>query len=277
MVLLSTVLMSCNEKTKEIKKDYVLINQDRISVEKFDSTNVDENRYTENNLTFKEGSIFTYDFEHITPNMEKFLYTWDENDKDYMTAWKFVPIDSLNENTIQKVAITVKPGLDPMIGNNPDYNQTVIQYNYLLENGKAPFLSSTGVIDNEDNIWMHPPRDKYFRILELNPFPYIKAPFEIGNEWNWDLEIGDGWSDDRWKVWEGQIENKYHYKITDRKTLKTDLGEIECFVIESTAKSRIGETKLTAYFHVKYGFVQLNYTNIDGSKTNLKLSEFSKV
>ena len=90
------------------------------------------------------------------------------------------------------------------------------------------------------------------------------------------MGIGDHWADERWKVWEGKIENEYEYEITDKRTLKTDLGEIECLVIESNAKSRIGETKLTAYFNPEYGFVKLDYTNIDGSKTNLELTEHSE-
>ena len=279
IVLLVVLVASCETKSKkidkEIDKDYVLITEDGISVEKFDSTNVDQNRFTENNITFKEGTIFTYDFEHITPTNDTLLFTWDELVEDWKFAWKFVPIDSINENTINKVNITVKAGLEPMIQHIPDYNQTIIQYNYLTENGKAPFTGSSGVIENEDNIWMHPPRDKYFRILELNPFPFIKAPYKVGNQWEWTLVIGDGWGDDRWKVWEDQIENLYNYKISDKKIIKTVMGEIDCFVIESNANSRIGETKLTSYFSPEYGFVRLNYTNIDGSRTNLELIEHS--
>lgn len=276
LFLIVISVLSCKEKIKKVEKDYILKNEAGISVEQFDSTNEDQNRYTKNNSTFKEGVIFTYDFEHITPTKKKLLFTWDASVKDYMKSWKFVSSDSINEKTIDKVAITVRPGLEPMIKNNPDYNQTIIQYEYLIPIGKAPFLSSSGVIENEDNIWMHPPRDKYFSILEINPFPFIKTPYEIGNEWTWTLNIGDGWSDKRWKTWEGQIENKYKYKITGMKNIKTNLGVIECFVIESTANSRIGETKLMAFFNPEYGFVQLNYTNIDGSLTNLKLSDYYK-
>ena len=269
-----TISVSCQTEPKD--KDYVLVTEDGISVEKFDSTNIGQNRFTKNNITFSEGTVFTYNFEHISPTNQKFLFTQDESVDSRKFAWKFVPMDSVNENTVTSIKITVMPGLEPMIQFHPDYDQTSIKYECYTENGKASINSFSGVIENENNIWMHPPRDKYFRILELNPFPFIKAPYEIGNEWEWTLKIGSGWGDARWKVWEGNIENKYKYKITDKKIIKTVLGEIDCFVIESTAKSSIGETKLTSFFNPDYGFIRLNYTNIDGSKTNLELIGHSK-
>ena len=270
-------LASCKTELKETKKKYELILEDGIMVEKFDSTNVNQNRFTENNTTFTEGAAFTYTFEHLTSTQDTVYFTWLEDTNDYRFAWKFVPVDSLDENTIKQVKITVKPGLEPMITHIPDYNQTIIQYDYLTETGKAPFVGSSGVIENEANIWMHPPRDKYFRILELNPFPFIKAPYEIGTTWDWTLTIGSGWADERWHVWEGQIENQYVYTITEKKKIKTGVGQLECFVIESVATSRIGQTKLISFFHPEYGFVRLEYTNIDGSKTNLELSEYATV
>jgi hypothetical protein len=133
-----------------------------------------------------------------------------------------------------------------------------------------------GSVENENNIWMHPPRDKYFRILELNPFPFIKAPYEIGNAWDWTLIVGSGWGDHRWKLWEGHLENQCKYVIKDKINLKTKLGEIECLVIESTASSSVGNTKLTSYFNAEFGFVKLDYLNIDGSKTKLELVEHSR-
>ena len=277
IILIASIIIGCNSKEEKKVKDYELIEEDGIAVEKFDSTNTDQNRFTKNNSTFREGSVFTYEIEHITAKNEKMFFAWDESNEDFRKKWKFVPADSVDENTILRVAISVQKGLEPMIFNNPDYNQTVIKYQYELKEGNARFSSSSGVIENENNIWMHPPRDQYFSILELNPFPFIKAPYEIGNEWNWQLRIGDGWGDKRWKQWDGSIENEYTYKITDRKTLKTKLGEISCWVIEGTAVSRIGETKLKAFFNPTYGFVQLNYTNIDGSSTNLVLSDHIEV
>ena len=257
---------NCQSKSNQVEKNYELFaDDDGILVEKFDSTIVDENKYNHNNIIYKVGNSFKYKFEHITPQ-GKINFFKVINDQ---SGWEFVEFKNTDSTTITFVVIEVANG-NPMAEHIPDYNQTGLIYKSGYEKG----YSMSGAIENEENVWIHPPRDKYFEILELNPFPYIKAPYEIGTKWTWHLGIGDHWADGRWKLWNGKIENKYEYNITDKRTLKTDLGEVECFVIESNAKSRIGETKLTAYFNPKFGFVKLDYTNIDGSKTNLELTEF---
>lgn len=73
--------------------------------------------------------------------------------------------------------------------------------------------------------------------------------------------------------WEGKIENKYEYEIKEKKNITTKLGNLECFVVYGKAKSRIGETKLISYFNTQFGFVKLEYTNIDGSKTFLEIEK----
>ncbi len=252
-------------------KKYKLVLEDGIFVEQFNLTNRDEMRFTENNSTYIEGNQFTYNYNHTSIDGLSFYFKYDE-----YGDWAFTPIDSIDTNTITQVKISVMPGLSPMIQINPNYNQTIIKFNYYSQNDRVPFGGSSGVIENEKNIWVHPPRDKYFKILELNPFPFIKAPFEIGNKWSWQLEIGDFWSDHRWKIWKGNIVNNYEYMITGKKEINTLIGKIDCYIIVATAKSRLGETHLTSYFNAKYGFVKLNYTNIDGSNTNLTLVKFEE-
>ena len=237
-----------------------------ILVEKFDSLNTDDNKYNYNNEVFKVGTKFTYNFEHHTPQDELRFFKVHKDRK----SWDFVDESNSDASVVKNVIIGTLSG-NPMAKYVPDYNQTAVSYRF--KEGD-PF-SMSGVIENEGNLWIHPPRDHYFKILELNPFPYIKAPYEIGNQWKWNLAIGSQWGDERWKTWEGNIENNYQYKITDKKTLSTNFGNLECLVIESTAQSSLGETGLTAYFHPKYGFVQLDYANIDGSKTLLKLVKYS--
>lgn len=265
------LLFACGEERSKPEKDYTLLEENGIFREQFDSTNLADNRYTRNNIVFKSGNRFTYDFQHVSKEGKKYYFRDEPTNDDPITSWQFVPADSISDNSIQQVQITVKPGLEPMIYNSPGYDQSVIQFEYPLKTGQSRFSSHSGVIENEKNIWMHPPRDKYFRILELNPFPFIKAPYTVGNQWQWELEIGSFWGDERWKTWEGSIINKYEYEITQKKRVKTSFGDLEVYEIRSTANSRIGETGLTALFNEKYGFVELDYRNIDGSRTLLEL------
>ena len=111
-----------------------------------------------------------------------------------------------------------------------------------------------------------------FRILEINPFPFIMAPYEIGNTWNWTLNnIASHWGDKKWKTWEGVIESTCRYEITNQIWLQTNMGELECFEIQSSATSTLGKTYLTSYFNMDVGFVKLEYTNIDSTKVVLEL------
>jgi hypothetical protein len=128
----------------------------------------------------------------------------------------------------------------------PKY-QTPIEYSYLDQHGKPLTMRAyTGVVENPQNIWIHPPREALFRILELNPFPYVKFPYKAGKTWKWKLGIGDYWEDERWKTWEKTITNKYTYTITDTACrLSTLLGDLTCCKIYSKAVSKLGKTSLT--------------------------------
>lgn len=259
--------VNCQSEIKNSTKDYVIVNDDGVYVEKFDSTNFDENKYNHNNIIYKVGSSLKYKFEHLTRKGKVKFFARQK----FSGLWEFVDFEKADSNTVQSLVITVLNG-NPMSASIPDYNQTVISF----EIGNDIRTSRSGVIENEENVWMHPPGVDYFKILKINPFPFIKAPYEIGTKWKWNMAIGDHWADERWKSWKGQIENNYKYEIVDTCTVKTVFGRIECFVVEAKADSRIGKTELKAFFSATFGFVKLNYVNIDGSKTNLELIEFKK-
>ncbi|MEN9298669.1 MAG: hypothetical protein RLZZ429_982, partial [Bacteroidota bacterium] len=119
----------------------------------------------------------------------------------------------------------------------------------------------------------HPPRMRLFDLLAINPYPYIRAPYKIGDNWEWDLSLGNHWSDRRWLIWEGRHVQKTKYTLIDKVKLKTKLGYLTCYVVEGVSTGKIGTTKLTSYFNKKYGFVKLDYTNIDGTKLILDLEK----
>jgi hypothetical protein len=100
-----------------------------------------------------------------------------EPDSDFQREWGFIPNGSQHEDKIETISITVQPGIS-------NENQTMLKYEYQYtpDLGHSTFYSTSGVIENEMNTWMHPHRDKYFMILELNPFPFIQQPFKVGNK-----------------------------------------------------------------------------------------------
>lgn len=137
--------------------------------------------------------------------------------------------------------------------------------------------TQTGVIENAKNVWIHPLRHQNFKILEVNPFPFIKSPFKVGNKYSWSLKIGDNWADPNWKVWSGSIENQMNYEIVDKTKIKTKAGEFDVFIVYSEASSRIGTTSLRSYYNEKVGFVKLEYVNIDSTELTIELKEIKKI
>ena len=135
LIIISLFASSCfNKHNEAIPRDYVLINDDGIFVEKFDTTNISENRFTANNKAFVEGNTWIYDYyyEDIEGNRYKFE-EWEGTSKldfqDRANAWSFISIDSLTERSIDKVELKVRPGLQLMINHIPDYNQPSFHLN----------------------------------------------------------------------------------------------------------------------------------------------------
>lgn len=266
--------LSCQTKVKEQIVDEALdIDNDGIIAEKVDTTSHDENRYNRNNKIYLVGRKFSFTYHYEDKNSTKLLMTQAKVKSDKAYDWTLEKAEKKDSNSVNKIILKVKSGLSPFIQNYPDYNQTVILYEFQMINGEFWNNEMTGVIENSKNIWMHPPRTDLFKILELNPFPFIKAPFEVGNKWTWKLNFGDHWADKRWLEWKGENENNYKYQIIDKTTIATKLGDLECYVIESEAKSKLGTTKLTSYFNEKFGFVKLNYVNIDSSKIIIEIDD----
>ncbi|BFO67359.1 hypothetical protein [Chryseobacterium sp. KCF3-3] len=264
--------ISCFSQTDSEK--YII--DDGITVEKPDGIRMLNEVYNSNNIIYTIGKKFTYSYFYQNIKGEKFLIKKGKEilqPEGYSIAdWEFVEIDRQNMETINHLILRPRPG-NPFERINPDYNQTAIGYEYVMANNELMSSEETGAIENEMNVWIHPPRNDFFKILEINPFPYIKAPYQIGTKWTWSLEIGDHWSEKRWLEWKGSIENKYSYEIKDKKNILTKLGNLECYIVHATANSRIGKTELISYFNPKYGFVKLEYTNIDHTKTVLELEK----
>jgi hypothetical protein len=206
-ILLAITMISCGrtQNIDELKKKYIF-DDFKVYIEKPSTTDNNADRYTTDNKAYKLNRKFIFDY-YILKGKDTLKITAPKMtgpDSDFQREWSFISKSNKHEDKIETISITVLPGIS-------NDNQTMLkyEYQYFPDLGYSTFSSTSGVIENEMNTWMHPHRDKYFMILELNPFPFIQQPFKIGNKWTWNLGIGDHWKDDRWKTWTGSIRNDY--------------------------------------------------------------------
>lgn len=255
--LLLIILIFCIDAYSKSLID-TLEYEDGIFVEPLLSSKTDRKDYNEDNVIFTVNKKFVYSYSYQKNNKNSYFKITGNR------QWEFINVDEDSLLAVNSVNISVLPGLEPFIQFDSTYRQTIIKIDYPSVNG-IDASETTGVIENNKNLWVHPPRIGLFRILELNPFPFIQKPFVIGNEWNWELRIGETWGDARWKTWKGIIKNIYKYKITGEELLCTEIGNLTCLITEATANSELGETYLKSYYNESYGFVRYEFRNIDGS------------
>ncbi len=159
---------------------------------------------------------------------------------------------------IHQIALTIKNGIFFQ-------NQALMQYDYLNKQQKSIAYQAAGFIEDSISVCIDIPKMNHFLITELNPRPEIKKPYEKGNTWRSTYFTGDNEGSDKWKKWEGIQQIEVIYSIRGKQTIKTNIGYLECYVVDASAKSPLGESRLVSYFNEKFGFVKLNFTNIDES------------
>lgn len=232
--------------------------------------------YTIDNKVYTLNKTFFFDYfivkEDDTLKSKNLFEKLDRNTEsleqpiDQKKIWELVPYKLDEEDVIETISIQVLNGFND--------TQTIIEYKYYNKNNtEFDYSSSSGLVENVINTWLHPFRDGCFFILQFNPFPFIQQPFEIGNKWTWKLLYGGNGGNNRWITWTGSVENNYTYEIIAKEKLQTKLGELNCWVINSFCKSKLGQTELLAYYNETYGFVKLEYTNIDKSRLIIKIKD----
>lgn len=230
--------------------------------QQYDTVFIEENDIDANNEIYKPGNVFIYDYEIIIDN-ETYKLTTNKG----MAARREFELVAIDADSIgvDKIHLIVRPVTDAERTNK---NQTQISF---LQEPLYDSMSSTGVVENEFNVWIHPIRTGFFNALQTGPFPFVKYPLTIGSAWTDEMMIGQAWGGELWGEWEGQLLQNYAYTITEKATLQTTMGEVDCYIIESIASSTVGTTVLKSYFSEKYGFVRMEYQLFNDLKVNLWL------
>ncbi len=242
-----------------------------------------QSRYSLDNISYKKNRILIYDYYYLDKSgaKKKFLMKGDimKPDLTSKNPMNLTDYENPSDSAIDKIKIIVTDWLNSFAEQDPKWTQTVFSYDYLYKNGNPKDYFSwldgaSGVIDNKKNLWMHPPRDYGFKILELNPFPFYYLDENI-KRWTWTLDVGGFWLDPRWIDRKETITIKYEYIKSVDETLTTPLGKINCRVTNGTGTADLGnktmKTFLKSYYNPEYGFVRLEYINVDSTKIVIQL------
>jgi len=266
------LLSSCN-----IYKSY-----NDLKIERLRNPEKDNNIYSINKL-------FRYNYDYIKDDnhyLMRFTNEYDtvgyykkkgEERPVLSSKWELIEKELINtqdSNLVSNFTFRIK-AKNKLRANTGQTNLKIRLENSNLK--ELPGGGLTGIVENEYNVWSHPPRTKLFKILQLNPYPFAKLPLEEGKTYYDDLKIGNYWADKRWiEPWEGSITTKMYYTVGGFETIQTLLGDIECRIINAKGESELGETALKIYFNETYGFVRLEYVNIDKSRMNIQLIEIEQ-
>lgn len=129
--------ISCSTNKNIDKFD---IDEEGVVVEKANNTKQYDEVYNSNNLIYNVGKKYRYTYFYQNLNGEKFLIKRGKpilQPEGYsINDWEFIDIEQIDNETVNQIIL--KPNYGNSFQNEiPDYNQTVISYEYLLLSGES--------------------------------------------------------------------------------------------------------------------------------------------
>ena len=207
--------------------------------------------------------------ESISKDNKNDEYQYDRDNTVYSLKRQFIyscKIEFDNKEIdidLKYIRLSVQGTTKPFSNFDPEYNQTVIQFEYLDKNFNEIIRERTGVIENDKNIWMHPPRNADLDVLQLSAFPYYK----YGSVKNWKWELDAAYANYK------DVHLTHTYKKGKRTSYKSTFGTLDCELISALTESYVGNTTSEFIFHDTYGFVSLKFNTVENTTIILDLIE----
>jgi hypothetical protein len=182
--------------------------------------------------------------------------------------------DTLSFKQIQLIPLGRR---DPMSLNQDD----IVFYNtYSIEDSlkfkTCPLNSSykmnwrdeamEGVIENSEQVWIHPLRCNYLFFTEVAPFPTVYRPIHKGQTWRDSLKvlIGGDWTNKT---------IQHQYAVVKQVNKRYGELNLACWQIKASGRFDLGVSHLEYFFNEENGFVEMNYVNFGGQKLNIVLKK----
>lgn len=198
---------------------------------------------------FWDGQIFTHDKKLI-----------------YLIQYHF---NELNITTNEKISLTITGN---MWKKAAEQKEAIWQY-YTKSETKILFsdqfslgwlsTDTTGIIENDKRIWLHPPRNNQYLLTEIAPFPDFRKKSKVGDQYSSITFIGSGFG-----PWDGK-KVKSTYSITNiDKVIEDSLWTIKAI---SEIEGEINNCEFI--FSDKRGFILLSYSFFNGDSLTMKLEK----
>ena len=191
-----------------------------------------------------------------------------------------------NGDTLANTRIIMKP--DGTGWGHPaasSQSQIVYEYEYSVQDSldhidelikvvQADFwkkIDTTGVIENETELWIHPMRYNEFFKTELAPFPVVKFPIsqETIEKANSKIMILRNWG----TYTSSETHNEYSYLGKEKRSY-LDLDPLDCHKFHAIGFNNFhGMSEMEYFFHEDYGFLEMNIETYDDDKISFLLVE----
>lgn len=122
---------------------------------------------------------------------------------------------------------------------------------------------TTGFIESEKGVWIHPPRQNQYSITEIAPFPCIKKDVLVGDVYQNMLKIGKGWGN--WS----DVDVEFNYSVEYIKPVNTDT--IWKIIAYSELESKMNTCEFI-YSNEK-GFISFKYAFYNGDNLLINKKE----
>ncbi len=131
---------------------------------------------------------------------------------------------------------------------------------------------TTGVIENEKQVWIHPIRNNEFFKTEIAPFPVVRFP--ISNE-SIQKEKSKIVIMRNWGIYSpSETETTYQYIGKEKRKYPFQKEEIPCHKFTGEAYNSLhGKSTLEYYFNENFGFTEMIYSTYDGDKIIFEINE----
>ncbi|MDH5608557.1 MAG: hypothetical protein OEY56_03680 [Cyclobacteriaceae bacterium] len=129
-------------------------------------------------------------------------------------------------------------------------------------------MSRTGIIETDEQVWMHPILDNHYAFTYVAPYPKVMLPLAQGKTWKGGLYVSFGWGD-----WDYN-EVEYTYEVLEQTKIETPFRTFEnCWHVQSHAVASFGNSQHDFWFDEEFGFVKMQYLNYKGQLLIFELEQ----